>query len=80
VLTSRHGIKGSTAAGVQVPPKSSVDNHAERGKVITSPGATPGRPTARQAYEGVTRRGRRKPRPPGNREDRVRRRGSPPNA
>ena len=31
--------RGSAAAGVQTPPKSPVDNHEERGKVVTPPGA-----------------------------------------
>jgi hypothetical protein len=48
------------AVGVQVPTYvvQTKNSHAERGNAVPSPGATPGRPTVRQAEGGAERRGR----------------------
>src|SRR3990172_3233660 len=43
----------------------------ERGKAVSPPGATPGKPTVRQAQGGTARRSRKKQTPLGNREDRA---------
>jgi hypothetical protein len=46
-------------------------NKAERSKTVTLPGATHGKPTVRQAYEGTVRRGWKKQMPSGNQMDRI---------
>ena len=63
--------------GIVIPPASRLrlscpmSNHVERGKVITPPGAMPGKPTVRQAHGGMTLRGRKKQRLSCNGTDRA---------